>query len=152
MACRRQRFQQVSTRCRMASGLLTFYSVMRDHGNAVRCVGFAVSIAAAGLASSAGAQQTGVGVVTNLTGSATVARTSNAQPLRFKDSVYGRDRIVTSENSLLRVLLRGKAIVTMRELSELMITDAGGFAGLELSGGTMGLSLARPLRAPGCTL
>jgi FecR protein len=111
-----------------------------------------VSIAAAGLASPAGAQQTGVGVVTNLTGSATVARTSNTQPLRFKDSVYGRDRIVTAEKSLLRVLLGGKAIVTMRELSELTITDAGGFAGLELSGGRMGLSVARQLMAPGETV
>jgi hypothetical protein len=122
---------------------------MRDHGNAVLCVGFAVSIAAAGLTSPAGAQQTGVGVVTNLTGSATVARASNAQPLRFKDSVYGRDRIMTAEKSLLRVLLGGKAIVTMRELSELTITDAGGFAGLDLSSGRMGLSVARQLMAPG---
>lgn len=144
-----QRFQQVSTRRGVASTLLTFYSVMRDHGNAVRCVGFAVSLAAAGLASPAAAQQTGVGVVTNLTGSATVARSSNAQPLRFKDSVYERDRIATAEKSLLRVLLGGKALVTMRELSELTITDAGGFAGLDLSTGKMGLSVARQLMAPG---
>jgi hypothetical protein len=87
--------------------------------------------------------------VTNLTGSATVARAFNAQPLRFKDSVYGRDRIATADKSLVRVLLGGKAIVTLRELSELTITDAGGFVGLELSGGRMGLSVARQLMAPG---
>lgn len=100
-------------------------------------------------ASRAGAQQVGVGVVTNLAGSATVARTSTAQPLRFKDSVYGRDRIATAENSFLRVLLGGKAIVTVRELSELTLTGAGGLAGLDLSGGRMGLSVARQLMAPG---
>jgi hypothetical protein len=115
----------------------------------LRRVAFALSIAAAALASPAGAQQQGVGVVTTLDGSATVARTSTAQLLRFKDIVYGRDRIATAEKSLFRVLLGGKAIVTVRELSELTITDAGGLAGLELSGGRMGLSVARHLMAPG---
>ena len=43
-----------------------------------------------------------VGVVTTIDGRATVARPALASPvsLKFKDDVFGRDRISTQENSL----------------------------------------------------
>ncbi|PYM72342.1 MAG: hypothetical protein DME10_13070, partial [Candidatus Rokuibacteriota bacterium] len=65
----------------------------------------------------------GLGVVTTLTGTATLARASQSQPLRFRDSVFEQDKIATAEKSLVRVLLGGKAVVTIRELSELTITE-----------------------------
>src|SRR4030095_16673632 len=66
----------------------------------------------------------GVGVITTLSGSATVARAAlpAPQPLRFKDDVFLRDRISTAEKSIVRVLLGGKALVTVRELRGLTIT------------------------------
>src|SRR6185437_474980 len=66
-----------------------------------------------------------VGVVTTLDGRATVARPALTVPLalKFKDDVFGRDRISTQENSLIRVLLGGKAILTVRELSEVTISE-----------------------------
>src|SRR4029453_15789090 len=67
----------------------------------------------------------GVGVITTLSGSATVARAAlpAPQPLRFKDDVFMRDRISTAEKSIVRVLLGGKALVTVRALSALTITE-----------------------------
>lgn len=51
-----------------------------------------------------------VGVVTTLDGRANVARPTLTTPLalKFKDDVFGRDKISTQENSLVRVLLSGK--------------------------------------------
>ena len=65
----------------------------------------------------------GLGVVTTLTGTATLARASQSQPLRFRDSLFEQDKIATAEKSLVRVLLGGKAVVTIREFSELTITE-----------------------------
>ena len=60
-----------------------------------------------------------VGVVTTLAGTVTVARATlpAPQPLRFKDDVCMRDHITTAEKAAVRVLLGGKALVTVRELS-----------------------------------
>ena len=57
-----------------------------------------------------------VGVVTTLQGEVTVSRSANttALPLKFKDSIFERDRINTAEKSIVRVLMGGKAIVTVR--------------------------------------
>ncbi len=66
--------------------------------------------------------------MTTLAGDATVARASLSTPraLRFKDDVFLRDRISTAERSIVRVLLGGKALVTVRELSALTITEDTG--------------------------
>ncbi|HEV8532410.1 MAG TPA: hypothetical protein VGT00_13410, partial [Methylomirabilota bacterium] len=66
-----------------------------------------------------------LGVVTTLQGQASVARASapGTLPLKFKDAVFDRDRIQTGEESLVKVLMGGKAIVTVRELSVLTITE-----------------------------
>lgn len=113
-----------------------------------RCLAVAVvALATAWSATtpSAVAQPEGLGIVTTLSGSATVSRAATSAPIHLKDSVHTRDRISTAENSLVRVLLGGRAIVTLRELSELTIADRAGTISLELSGGRMGLSVARQL-------
>src|SRR5687767_7535055 len=75
------------------------------------------------------AAQKVAGVVTTLQGSATVTRvtatqpTPQAGPLKFRDSVYERDRVTTGEQSIARILLGGKAVVTVREHSSLLITE-----------------------------
>ena len=92
-----------------------------------------------------------VGVVTTLAGNATVARTSLAspQPLRFKDDVFLRDRISTAERSIVRVLLGGKALVTVRELSALTITENTGRSTIDLSSGKIAMGVLRQRMRPG---
>jgi len=93
----------------------------------------------------------GVGVVTTLTGEATVARPTRPQPqpLHFKDDVFGRDRISTAEKSLVRVLLGGKAVITVRELSVLTITEDMGRAEVNLQSGKIALTVAHQRMKPG---
>ena len=73
----------------------------------------------------AAAQVQKAGVVTTLEGNVTAARSTAAQPvaLRFKDDVFVNDRVVTGDRSLARLLLGGKAVVTVRERSALTITE-----------------------------
>lgn len=93
----------------------------------------------------------GVGVITTLTGSATVARAAlpAPQPLRFKDDVFLRDRISTAEKSIVRVLLGGKALVTVRELSALTITDETGRSTVDLTAGKIAMGVLRQRMRPG---
>jgi hypothetical protein len=93
----------------------------------------------------------GVGVVTTLAGRATVARAALAepQPLRFKDDVFVRDRIATAEKSIVRVLLGGKALVTVRELSALTITEEAGRATVDLRSGKIAMGVVRRRMRPG---
>ena len=92
-----------------------------------------------------------VGVVTTLTGNATVARASLASPqaLRFKDDVFVLDRISTAERSIVRVLLGGKALVTVRELSALTITEHTGRSTIDLSSGKIAMGVLRQRMRPG---
>src|SRR3990167_7917464 len=71
------------------------------------------------------AQQPLAGVVTTGKGQAVGGRTGASEPLslKLKDSVFVRDRIETRQDSLVRVLLGGKALVTVRELSVFTITE-----------------------------
>jgi len=97
------------------------------------------------------AQTQPVGVVTTLTGQATLARTAIPEPLilKFKDDVFERDRISTAEKSIVRVLLGGKAIVTVRELSVVTITEEPGRATIDLTSGKIGVSVAKQRMRPG---
>lgn len=102
------------------------------------------------------AQSTGepgrnVGVVTTLAGNATVVRAAlpGPQPLRFKDNVFLRDRITTAERSIVRVLLGGKALVTVRELSALTITEDVGRSTIDLSSGKIAMGVLRQRMRPG---
>ena len=92
-----------------------------------------------------------VGIVTTLDGRATVARPALPSPLalKFKDDVFGRDRISTQEKSLVRVLLGGKAILTVRELSQVTISEEPGRAVVTLPDGKVVLAVAKQRMRPG---
>jgi FecR-like protein len=92
-----------------------------------------------------------VGVVTTLDGRASVARPALNAPLalKFRDDVFGRDRISTEENSLVRVLLGGKAILTVRELSQVTISEEPGRAVVTLPSGKVVLAVAKQRMRPG---
>jgi FecR protein len=102
------------------------------------------------LASSAMAGER-VGVVTNIEGTATVARLTqpDVQPLQFKDAVFLRDRITTGERSFVRVLLGGKATITARERSVLTITEVPGVAIVQLGEGRISVAVSKALMKPG---
>ena len=85
------------------------------------------------------------GVVTSAEGRVTVARAtaSAVNPLKFKDEVFLRDRVSTGVDSLARLLLGGKAVITVREHSSVTITEVPGKSIVEVSTGRMALSVAR---------
>lgn len=91
------------------------------------------------------------GVVTALEGHVTAARVAQPQPvlLKFKDEVYRNDRITTGDRSLARMLLGGKAVVTVRERSVITITEAPGRSTIDLVSGKIGLAVAKERMRPG---
>ena len=93
----------------------------------------------------------GVGVVTTLRGEATVARVTLTQPLplRTHADVLLHDRITTRERSLVHVLLGKRALLTVRELSVLTITEGAARATVDLQSGKVGLAVARQRMRPG---
>lgn len=103
------------------------------------------------LAQTTGDGGRGVGVVTTLAGTVTVARRAlpAPRPLRFKDDVFMRDHIVTAEKSVVRVLLGGKALVTVRELSSLTIKKETGRSTVDLTSGKIAMGVVRQRMRPG---
>jgi hypothetical protein len=99
----------------------------------------------------AAAQTTKAGVVTTLEGNVTAARTSGTQPvaLKFKDDVFLNDRVVTGDRSLARLLLGGKAVVTVRERSALTITEVPGRSTIDLDSGKVAVAVAKDKMRPG---
>ena len=99
----------------------------------------------------ADAQLARVGVVTTLQGSATLTRVSVPQgmPLKQRDDVFVADRIVTGDNALARILLGGKAVVTVRERSALTISESAHTATLDLTGGKIALAVVKERMKPG---
>ncbi len=97
------------------------------------------------------AQPPKAGVVINMHGLATVARPVLPQPvaLKFKDEVFAQDRIDTRENSIVRLFLGGKALVTVRELSVFTITEEPRRAVVDLQVGKLALQVAKSLLKPG---
>ena len=95
--------------------------------------------------------QTKAGVVTNLEGSATAARSAAPQPvaLKFKDDVLLNDRIVTGDRSIVRMLLGGKAAVTVRERSSLTISEVPGKSTVDLDSGKIAVAVAKDRMKPG---
>jgi len=93
----------------------------------------------------------GLGIVSTISGQATVSRVSlpQPQPLQFKDSVFDRDRISTAENSTVRVLMGGKALVTVRELSVLTITEEMNRSTVDLQSGKIALGVLQQKMRPG---
>jgi hypothetical protein len=91
------------------------------------------------------------GVVTTLEGNVTAARSAVPQPvaLKFKDDVFINDRVVTGDRSLARMLLGGKAVVTVRERSALTITEVPGLSTIELDTGKIAVAVAKEKMRPG---
>ena len=91
------------------------------------------------------------GVVTNLAGVASVVRLAAAEPsrLQFKDPVYAGDRISTAADSIVRVLLGGKALITIREFSNFTITEEPNRSTVNLASGSVTLAVARQRMKPG---
>jgi FecR protein len=102
-----------------------------------------------GLAASAAAQDGRAGTVTSLQGTADVRRvsaTSNTpqvQPLKFKDAVLVKDQITTGDQSLVRILLGGRAVVTVRERSSLTISETENVATIDITRGKIAMSVAK---------
>jgi hypothetical protein len=94
---------------------------------------------------------TKAGVVTTLEGNVTAARSATPQPvaLKFKDDVFINDRVVTGDRSLARMLLGGKAVVTVRERSALTITEVPGLSTIELDSGKIAVAVAKDKMRPG---
>ena len=90
-------------------------------------------------------QASRAGVVTALEGAVTVTSASLPQPrpLRFKDDVFVNDRVVTGDRSIARLLLGGKAVVTVRERSALTITEVPGKSTITLDSGKIAVAVAR---------
>jgi hypothetical protein len=117
-----------------------------------------VMIIALGLAlampATAPAQGTKAGVVTTLQGEAKVERVTTTQPgpqvlpLKFKDDVFMRDIVRTGDQSLARILLGGKAVVTVREHSSLTITETADTSTIEITAGRIALAVAKEKMKP----
>jgi len=97
------------------------------------------------------AQSTKVGVVTTLEGNVTAVRVVAPQPvaLKFKDDVFLQDRVVTGEQAFARLLLGGKAVISIRERSAVTITEFAGRSTVEIESGKIALSIARERMLPG---
>jgi hypothetical protein len=99
---------------------------------------------------SASAEATKAGVVTTLDGNVTVTRVTLApQPLKFRDDVFVNDKVTTGDQSIARMLLGGKAVVTVRERSTLLITEVPGKATIDLSAGKIAVAVAKDKMRPG---
>jgi hypothetical protein len=120
------------------------------HHSGSRIVAVAVFVAAhLVLAGTVYPQAERAGVVVALEGAAVVARASESAPLKFKDDVFVHDRITTGERSIVRVLLGGKATVTAREHSVLVITEVPGSTTIGLSSGRVAVAVSKDLIKPG---
>ena len=110
----------------------------------------ASTIATLAFVSHAAAQER-AGVVTTLEGKVTVVRASAAEPspLKFRDAIFVRDRIATDKDSFARVLLGGRAVVTIREYSTVTITEVPGVATVDVASGRVAVAVARERMRPG---
>jgi len=97
------------------------------------------------------AQEPRAGIVTALAGQAEIYHASlpDSAPLALRDDVYVRDRIQTHEESVVRLLLGGKAAVTVRELSVLTISEDPNQSQVELHSGRVALRINKALMRPG---
>jgi hypothetical protein len=107
----------------------------------------------AGLPVFAGAESDeSAGVVTTVNGDATltrVARLAKPVSLRMRDEIFVRDRIQTQPHSLVRVLLGGKALITVRELSILTVTEEASRVTVDLQSGKVGVAVVKSRMRPG---
>jgi hypothetical protein len=113
----------------------------------------AVALLFVGLPAVAAAEsEQSAGVVTTINGDATLIRAvAAARPvsLQLRDEIHLRDRIHTQPRSLVRVLLGGKALLTVRELSVLTITEDAGRVTVDLQSGPIGVAVVKGRMRPG---
>src|SRR5262245_9667033 len=97
------------------------------------------------------AQTTKAGVVTTLEGNVTAVRAVMPQPvlLKFRDDVFLQARVVTGDQSFARLLLGGKAVISIRGRSAVTITDVTARSTVEIESGKIALSVARDRMVPG---
>jgi hypothetical protein len=118
-----------------------------------RVFAMAAVLLCAGLPGVAAAQsEESAGIVTTVNGNATLIRAmALAQPvsLRMRDQILVRDRIQTQEHSLVRVLLGGKALITIRELSVLTVTEEANRVTVDLQSGKVGVAVVKGRMRPG---
>jgi hypothetical protein len=97
------------------------------------------------------AQASKAGIVTTLEGNVTARRIALPAPvaLKFKDDVFLQDTVTTGDRSLARMLLGGKAVVTVRERSVVTITEVPGRSTIDLDTGKFALAVAREKMKPG---
>jgi hypothetical protein len=72
-----------------------------------------------------------------------------SRPLKFRDDVFVNDRIVAGDQSMARMLLGGRAVVTVRERSALTITEVPGKSTIALEAGKIAVAVARERMKPG---
>jgi hypothetical protein len=89
---------------------------------------------------SAGPRQP-VAVVSTLSGDVTVARTGGSTPLKFKDETFGNDIISTADQSIVRLLVRDKALMAVQQRSVVTLREEQGNLTVELGTGRLGLSV-----------
>jgi hypothetical protein len=118
---------------------------------ALRSLAVAVATLAVWCSFPARAEVVPAGVVTALEGRVTVARAAAPHPvaLKFRDGVFPQDRITTEERAVARLLLGGKAAVTVRERSVLTVADLRGQTTIGVPDGTVGLAVLRERLRPG---
>lgn len=99
------------------------------------------------------AQERKVGTVTGLAGEATVVHASlpRPAPLRFQDDIFFQDRVETQQESAVKILLGGKAILTVRELSSVTITEEPRRSIVDFRAGRLALQVIKNLFALGET-
>jgi len=96
------------------------------------------------------AAQERVGVATTVVGPVTVTRVAaSPTPLKFKDDVLLNDRVATGEQAFARMLLGGKAIVTVRERSIVTITEVPGVSTIDVVSGRISVAVDKSRMRPG---
>ena len=97
------------------------------------------------LAITASSEEMRAGVVAGVQGTAKVTRASLPQPelLKFKDNVYLLDEVVTGDASMARILLGGKALLTVRERSMVKITEMPGVSTVAVMSGRAAVNVIK---------
>ena len=116
-------------------------------GTAKRAIGLLLPMLVVGstLALTASSEEIPAGRVSALQGTASVTRVSAKQslPLRFSDNVYLHDQIATGDASLAKILLGGKAVLTVRERSIVRITEMPNVSTVTVTSGRTHINVLR---------
>jgi ferric-dicitrate binding protein FerR (iron transport regulator) len=91
-----------------------------------------------------------IGLVTRVTGEASVVRQGKPEPqaLRFKDDVHSGDALRTAPASVLRVLLYGTTLLAAGESSAVRVVDARGRTTIDLDAGKLSVVVTQSAGRP----